>query len=117
LRALVAQATDGLRALDAEQRSALLQHLARDKHAGRYGAGWLFLPGAVAALDDGDAGLARAARDFLEAWVTQPVDEPYPEQPGFAVRVELLRPLAALPIPEIAIMAGSIVERATARAR
>ena len=117
LRALVAQATDGLRALDAEQRSALLQHLTRDKHAGRYGAGWLFLPGAVAALDDGDAGLARAARDFLEAWVTQPVDEPYPEQPGFAVRVELLRPLAALPIPEIAIMAGSIVERATARAR
>lgn len=115
LRALIDQAGNGLRALDDAQRLAFLQRLARDKRAGRRGAGWLFLPSALAGLDAGDPALARAARDFLEEWVTQPVDEPYPDDPGFAVRVELLRTLAALPIPEIAIMAGSIADRAQQR--
>jgi hypothetical protein len=116
LRALVAQAGAAAQALGAQRQADLLRQLEADKKAGRFDAGWLFLPTAAAALvDSADPPRARAARDFLEAWLTQPIDEPYPQQAAFATRMDLLRALAALPVAEIANSATSVVERAGQR--
>jgi hypothetical protein len=117
LRALVEQTTAQMLAFDAADRSAVFTHLADDKRAERYGVGLLFLPSAKQALVDatGDAQTKRAANDFLDAWVTQPVQEPWPGDAGFTERVRVLRELADVPVPEIANRAASIVERASAR--
>ena len=57
-----------------------------------------------------------AAEGFLSSWVTQPVDDPYPDELAFAWRVKLYRDLTGLPEPVIANPAGWIVERAEKRA-
>ena len=71
----------------------------------------------VALLDPhGDATVRAAAEGFLSSWVTQPVDDPYPDELAFAWRVKLYRDLTGLPEPVIANPAGWIVERAEKRA-
>ena len=42
----------------------------------------------------------------------QPIVEPHRSDPDFDYRLQIYRDLAALPVPEIAIMAGSVAERA-----
>jgi hypothetical protein len=55
-----------------------------------------------ALLDAQDRELQRAALGFLDAWVTQPIDQPDPGAPGYAERVHLFAILADVPVPEIA---------------
>ena len=92
----------------------LFAQLARDKASDLRGAGMIFLAAAKAALLDesGDPATRSAARHFLSTWVTQPIEEPHPDDPAFRERVRLFSELAGLPIPVISIMASSVVERA-----
>ena len=108
-----------VRTLDPQARTALFARLARDKTEGRARAGYVFVRAARDALVDvaREPDERRSATRFLEAWVTQPVEEPWPRDLAFAARIRLLRELMALPRPNaISIPAGWIVERAEARA-
>lgn len=113
LRGLVDTVTTQVRALDPAPRAALFERLAADKAAGRYGAGLLFLPIAreIAFAGDPRGVDARAAQDFLDAWVTQPVEEPSRYDAGFRARVAVWRSLLDAPEPSIANRAGWVVER------
>jgi len=113
LAALVASIRAQVRTLPEAERVAVFDRLARDKTIGLTRAGIGFVPAAkeaVLAREDAPA-LARAARGFLSAWVTQPVEEPDPRDLGYRERVTLFRALGDLEVPEIAIMARSIAER------
>lgn len=80
--------------------------------------GFVFLRAAREAVVDPGApqALRDQARRFLEVWVTQPVEDPWPKDPGFTTRVRLLRELTTIPQPNaIAIPASWIVERAEKR--
>ena len=59
-----------------------------------------------------DVSTENTARRFLSEWVVQPIVEPHHGDPDFNARLALYRQLAELPIPEIAIMAGSVADRA-----
>ncbi len=119
LRALMATIAAQMRSLPVADQSAVLEQLTRDKVAGWRAAGTIFVPVARDVLVDpaSDPALARRARRFLSEWVTQPIVEPYKDQPGFKVRLQMFEQLAALPINEIAIMARSVAERAAQRVR
>jgi hypothetical protein len=118
LDALAASIAAQMRTLDDDARAAIFARLARDKRDGRAKAGFAFLRAArEAAADPKDSPAVRnAAIRFLDAWVTQPVEEPYPHDLAFATRVALLRELMTLREPStIATQAGWIVERAEQR--
>lgn len=114
LAALVDQVTGQVNALDAAQRTTLFAHLEADKLVGLREAGLVFLPAAKQALLDpyGDAALQLAAKRFLSEWVVQPIEEPYARAVGYEERVNLFRGLTDVPVPEIAIPATQVVERA-----
>ncbi|MEO8752313.1 MAG: hypothetical protein ABI624_06515 [Casimicrobiaceae bacterium] len=118
LMALADTIATQIRALDEPSRVAMFERLARDKKEGRALAGFAFLRAAkesfIAAGSSPE--LRDKARIFLEAWVTQPVEDPWPKYLGFEARILLLRELMAIPQPnDIAIPAGWIVERAESR--
>jgi hypothetical protein len=117
LAALAVTVAEQARTLSDAERSALFAHLAQDKAAERTAAGFAFLPAAKEALLDprGDPALRKAAAGFLAAWVTQPVEDPWPKHLAFRQRIALDRELMDLPMTEIAVPAGSIVERAESR--
>jgi len=107
-----------LRGMDEAARAGIFERLRLDKMEGRTRAGYLFLRGARDAMlaPESTPAASGAARAFLEEWVTQPVEEPWPGQPGFAARVQLLKELTTIPPPNyIAIPAGWIVSRGEQR--
>ncbi len=109
-----------MREMSEDARAAVFTSLTRDKVNGRPRAGYAFLRAAREAFTDKNASpaLRDAAYRFLDAWVTQPVEEPDPDKMGFAGRVQLLRELTQIPAPnDIAIRAGWIVDRADAHSR
>jgi len=118
LAALVASVTPQVGGLPEAEREALFVRLRQDKEAGRTGAGLFFLAAARdAVLDAGSSpGVRQSAGDFLWAWVTQPVDEPWPQDAGFRERVRLFEMLKDVPTTGVPIMSASIAERALARA-
>ncbi|MFO1323981.1 MAG: hypothetical protein U1F15_07930 [Burkholderiales bacterium] len=113
LNALADTVAAQMRAFDEPTRTAILEQLAKDKIDGKSKAGYMFLRAAREAFVDENS---KAARRFLEAWVTQPVEEPWPRDPGFETRIRLLRELTTIPPPNyISIPASWIVERAEGR--
>lgn len=118
LDALASNVAAQVRALDDDARAALFARLAKDKRDGRAKAGFAFLRAARESAADPSASTAvrKAATQFLDVWVTQPVEEPSPRDLAFATRVALLRELTTLREPStIATQAGWIVERADER--
>jgi hypothetical protein len=105
-----------MRGLDDGARTVLFDRLQQDKRADRRGAGLAFLPAAREAMLDAHAApaVATAARGFLEAWTTPPIDLPLPTDAAFDERVSLYRALADIPDVEIADGGRAIAERATA---
>jgi hypothetical protein len=118
LAALVAEVTPQVRALPDGERAALFVRLRQDKQAGRTGAGLFFLAAArEAVLDERSAADVRqAAGAFLSEWVTQPVDEPWPQDAGFRERVRQYEMLKDVPASGVPILSASIAERALGRA-
>ena len=57
----------------------------------------------------------KAAGDFLSAWVTQPVEEPWPRDAGFRERIRLFASLADVPVTGVPVMSQSVAERAAQR--
>lgn len=105
-----------MRGLDTGTRSALFDRLQQEKRADRRGAGLAFLSAARETMLDtrADATLAIAARGFLAAWTTPPIDLPQPTDAAFDERVRLYEALADIPDEEIADGGRAIAERATA---
>lgn len=117
LAALVAAATAQVAAMPDAERAALFSRLEQDKGSGRPDAGLVFLPAARQAVLDARApeAVRRSAGDFLSAWVTQPVVEPWPGDAGFGERIRLFRALADVPVTGVPVMSQSIAERAAQR--
>jgi hypothetical protein len=116
--AAIAEATaTQVRAFPKAERQALFERLASDKQRDLRGAGFAFLPAARESVMDSasDPEVRRSAAAFLSAWVTQPVEEVWPRDPGHAQRLRLLHELRSIPIPEIANPAGWIYERGAER--
>jgi len=116
--AMLAAATAAqVAAMPQAERAALFERLEQDKWAGRPDAGLVFLPAARQAVLDAasPATVRKAAGDFLSAWVTQPVQEPWPRDAGFQERTRLFRSLADVPVIGVPVMSASIAERAAAR--
>jgi len=118
LAALVASTAAQVAAMPEADRGALFAQLEQDKWAARPEAGLVFLPAARRAVLDAHSPKAvrKAAGDFLSAWVTQPVEEPWPRDAGFQERVRLFRLLADVPVEGVPVMSQSIAERAAQRA-
>lgn len=114
LAQLADSVTAQVRTLSESDRSALLAQLKADKLADLRAAGIVFVPAAKEALldPDGDAALRRAAREFLTEWMVQPRDTPSERELGYQERLRLMRTLADVPVPEIAIPAGGTGEPA-----
>jgi hypothetical protein len=112
LAALVDAVTQQVRAMTADDRTALFARLREDKRRDLRAAGIVFLPAAKeAALATGaDGSLRRAATAFLSNWLTQPIDEPNVRDAAYRERVHLYAILADVPIPEISISAASFAE-------
>lgn len=120
LLALADEIAARMRRLDAKERAAVFAELARDKEEGRNASGYAFLRAAREALIAGDTppDVRAQARRFLDRWVTQPVDEPWPQHVAFAARLALLRELTQLPPPDdVAVRAGWILSRGEAHVR
>ena len=119
LAALVASATQQVRAMGGPERAALFERLWRDKKDQLPYAGLVFLRSAKEALLDprGRADVQSAARGFLGEWVTSPVLKPVPEEPAFEQRLALLRSLTDIPVTVIAYPASLAVEDTEASAR
>ena len=105
-----------MRDLDAGTRTVLFDRLQHEKRADRRGAGLAFLSAAREAMLDSrvDPAVATAARGFLDAWTTPPIDLPLPAEAAFNERVRLYGALADIPDTEIANAGRVVVERATA---
>jgi hypothetical protein len=118
LAALVAAVNPQVRAMPGRERVALFHRLSSDKSAGRTGAGLFFLSAArEAVLDErSPADVRDAAGGFLSFWVTQPVDEPWPQDAGFRERVRQFEMLKDVPASGVPILSASIAERALGRA-
>lgn len=118
LAALVAAVKPQVRAMTGPERAALFHRLSSDKSAGLTGAGLFFLAAArEAVLDESSpADVRDAAGGFLSHWVTQPVDEPWPQDAGFRERVRQFERLKDVPASGVPILSASIAERALARA-
>ncbi|MEP7083215.1 MAG: hypothetical protein ABI854_00655 [Betaproteobacteria bacterium] len=116
LAALTITTTAQVRALGQAEQARLYAQLAEDKARDLRGAGMIFVLAAKAALLDAqtDGATRAAARRFLSNWVTQPIEEPRRGDASYTERVRLFSELAEVPIPEIWIMAKSVVERARA---
>jgi hypothetical protein len=116
LVALSASITRQLRALPVDEQAAIFARLEHDKAAGWPRAGAAFVPAAREIVLDSAAApaLRRAARRFLSAWTTQPIEEPHRSRPAYRARLAQFQSLAALPIDDVSIMAASVVERAKA---
>ena len=114
---LAASAAAQVAAMPEAERAALFAQLEQDKWAGRPDAGLVFLPAARQAVLDARSpdAVRKAAGDFLSAWVTQPVEEPWPRYPGFRERVRLFRELGDVPVVGVPVMSQSIAERAAQR--
>ena len=82
------------------------------------GAGLFFLASAREhAIDDRQPEVVRrSAGSFLSEWVTQPVDEPWPQDAGFRERVRQVERLKDVPAVGVPILSASIAERALERA-
>ncbi len=95
LAALAETTATQVRALPAAERQAIFERLESDKWQDLRGAGFAFLPAAQEAVMDpaGDPAVRRSAAGFLSAWVTQPVEEVWPRDPGYAQRLLLLHEL------------------------
>jgi hypothetical protein len=117
LAMLAASTAAQVAAMPGADRAALFAQLEQDKWAGRPDAGLVFLPAArQAVLDAQSPGpVRRAAGDFLSAWVTQPVEEPWPQYPGFRERVRLFRELGDVPVAGVPVMSKSVADRAGER--
>jgi hypothetical protein len=117
LAMLAASAAGQVAAMPEAERAALFTQLEQDKWAGRPDAGLVFLPAARQAVLDArlPEPVRRAAGDFLSAWVTQPVEEPWPQYPGFRERVRLFRELGDVPVAGVPVMSQSVAERAEQR--
>lgn len=117
LAALAAATTAQVAVMPEAERAALFAQLEHDKWAGRPDAGLVFLPAArQAVLDAQSPGPVRkAAGDFLSAWVTQPVEEPWPRHLGFRERVRLFRELGDVPVTGVPVMSKSVADRAGER--
>jgi hypothetical protein len=113
LSALNERVTVQVRGWPDDKRESVFRALESEKKRSLYGAGYAFLPAAAEALRDPRASEATrlAARAFLTEWVTQPVDEPWPDQAAFARRVQLYRGLQQVPVNVIANLAELIAER------
>ncbi|MEO5561179.1 MAG: hypothetical protein ABIR10_16020, partial [Dokdonella sp.] len=107
-----------MREFDAATRSALFDRLQQEKRADRRGAGLAFLSAAREAMLDAraDTAVATAARGFLDAWTTPPIDLPLPTDAAFNERVRLYTELADIPDVEIADGGRAIAARAIAAA-
>lgn len=119
LAALSETVTKQVRAMPPEEGAALFRQIEADKKAGLPGAGLVFVAAAREATRDAQAaqGVRQAAGSFLWAWVTQPVDEPWPKETGFRERVRIFASLRDAPVTGVPVMSASIAERAEARAR
>ena len=117
LAMLAASTTAQVAAMPEAGRAALFAQLEQDKWAGRPDAGLVFLPAARQAVLDAQSPepVRRAAGDFLSAWVTQPVEEPWPQYPGFRERVRLFRELGDVPVAGVPVMSKSVADRAGER--
>ena len=107
-----------MRAFETAAEARMFGRLAQDKRDGQPRAGFAFLRAARHAFVDPSSPPAvhDAARAFLEAWVTQPVEDPLPGEIAFESRLTLLRELQTIPPPNaIAAPAGWIVSRAEER--
>lgn len=114
LAALTANVAAQMRQFDAARKIEMFQRLTSDKREGFAGAGLIFVPAAIDAMTDPNAGqeVQLAAARYLSWFVIQPVQEPRPRDPAFKERLRLFRELAAVGRPEIAIQASDIVQRA-----
>ena len=119
LVALTAAVATQVRAMPEGERIELFRRLERDKVAGLNGAGLAFVPAAREAVLEPrtPAEVRKSAGRFLSAWVTQPVDEPWPRDAGFQERIRIFGSLRDVPISDVAILSASIAERAKARAQ
>ncbi|HQY48337.1 MAG TPA: hypothetical protein PLE38_15335, partial [Usitatibacteraceae bacterium] len=117
LARLTALAGAQVAAMPAAEREALFERLEADKGAGRPDAGLAFVPAARAAVLDPQApeAVRKAAGSFLWAWVTQPVEEPWPRDPGFRERVRIFQSLADVPVTGVPVMSKSVADRAAQR--
>lgn len=112
LAALAHSVAAQVRRFDVQQQRALFDRLQYDKRADCRGAGLAFLQAAGDAMRDQD--VAEAARGFLDAWTTPPVDLPQPDDAAFDERVRLYQSLTDVADNGIAQGARSIAERALA---
>lgn len=120
LLALADEIAARMRRLDAKERAGVFAALAQGKEDGKNASGYAFLRAAREALlaPDTPAEVRTQARRFLDGWVTQPVEEPWPQHVAFAARLQLLRELTQLPPPDdVATRAGWILERGEAHQR
>jgi hypothetical protein len=117
LAAIAEETATQLRALPVDERLAIFERLKADKLHDLRGAGFAFLPAArQEVMDPGaDEAVRHSAAAFLSAWVTQPVEEVWPKDPGYKERLRMLHELTSIPIPEIANPAGWIEERGEKR--
>lgn len=119
LAALAATVTKQVRALPPAEMAELHRQLEADKKADRPGAGLVFVPAAREIARDPQAPeeARQAAGSFLWAWVTQPVEEPWPAQAGFRERVRIFASLHDVPVTGVPVMSASIADRALERAK
>lgn len=117
LAKLTALAGAQVAAMPAAEQEALFERLEADKGAGRPDAGLAFVPAARAAVLDPQMpeAVRKAAGSFLWAWVTQPVEEPWPRDAGFQERVRIFRSLADVPVTGVPVMSKSVADRAAQR--
>lgn len=93
LESLAAATSEQVAAMDGAARLALFTRLREDKEHDLRKAGLVFLPAASAATTDPaeDPEVRRAARLFLTAWDTQPIEEADERAPAYATRVRLFQ--------------------------
>jgi hypothetical protein len=93
LTALTTTVTTQVGEMNEDARAALFANLERDKRRDLRAAGIVFLPAATQTLSPEVAApnVTRAARRFLEAWTTQPVETPDPHDADYDARIALQR--------------------------
>ena len=113
LAAIAAITTAQVQAMAVADQVALFERLRSDKKRDLRGAGMAFLPVAAATARDAnaDAGVRKAATQFLSDWTVQPIDELSPSVPGYRERLRMWKELTTVPVDVIANPAGWVVER------
>lgn len=82
-------ATAQVRDMTDDSRATLFANLQRDKRRDLRAIGVVFLPAARDARRGTSPSVVRAARRFLDAWATQPVEMPDPRDADYDARLEL----------------------------